>query len=143
MNNINSYLAGKSAPPVSLTTTLRQDYNLTFTFSNDLLQRFAQDPDSMEKPYEKALKFGFKGFSQGGTNGIYLQRGQDRKMLVETDRLIEVHEAEILRDLDINKEGLDGLRKVKIVWHNPSGERVVGVYNSQNNKVLFLDFASY
>lgn len=140
--HIRQYLDGQRTVPVSKTKS-HNSHDVFFTFSNLLLQRFLEQQDSMKKPYEVALKYGFRGYSAGGKNGIFLLREGDGGLIEAVDRLAIAHEDTISEDLDLQENGLDALRKVKIVWHKPSGERVVGVYNTNNDRMLFLDFAQY
>ncbi len=140
--HVKQYLDGQRTAPVSRTQS-HNSCDVFFTFSKPLLQRFLKQPDSIKKPYEVALKYGFGGYSAGGRNGIFLLRYGDGGLIEAVDRLTVAHEDTVREDLDLTKNGLDALRKVKIVWHNPSGERVVGVYNTNNYRMFFLDFAQY
>ena len=90
-----------------------------------------------------ALKYGFRGYSVGGKNGIFILKASDGGLIEAVDRLVVAHKDTIREDLDLQENSLDALRRVKIVWHQPSGERVVGVYNTNNDRMLFLDFAQY
>jgi hypothetical protein len=141
-DHVGQYLNGQRTVPVSRTQS-QNSHDVFFTFSNPLLQRFFEQADSIKKPYEVALKYGFRGYSAGGKNGIFLLRGGDSGLIEAVDRLAVAHEDTVREDLDLQENGLDALRKVKIVWHEPSGERVVGVYNTKNDRMLFLDFAKY
>ncbi len=140
--HVRQYLEGQRTVPVSKTQS-QNSHDVFFTFSNSLLQRFLEQADSIKKPYEVALKYGFRGYSAGGKNGIFLLRGGDDGLIKAVDRLAVAHEDTVREDLDLQENGLDALRKVKIVWHQPSGERIVGVYNTNNDRMLFLDFAQY
>jgi hypothetical protein len=142
LKHVGGYLAGKLTKPVSKTSSINVK-PLTFTFSDELLRRFVENQEDLKKPYDVAMRYGFRGYSKGERNGIFYQNEKDKKMIVATNRLIKSHKSEILEDLDIAEEGLDSLRKVKIVWYNPIGERVVGVYTTKNSRAIFLDFASY
>lgn len=142
LDHISTYLNRRRTVPVSKTSSISGP-DITFTFSDPLLKRFLKDTHSLKKPYETAIKHGFLGYSKGGRNGIFYQRGNDRRLTNTTDSLAETHKQEVLEDLNISEKGLDALKKVKIVWHNPSGERVVGLYNHDNHRILFLGFASY
>lgn len=140
--HVIQYLDGQRTVPVSRTHS-HNFHDVFFTFSNSLLQRFFEQPDLIKKPYEVALKYGFRGYSAGGKNGIFLIRRGDGGLIEAVDRLAVAHEDTVRKDLDLTENGLDALRKVKIVWHKSSGERVVGVYNTNNDRMLFLDFAQY
>ncbi|MDP3728211.1 MAG: hypothetical protein Q8R18_02035 [bacterium] len=143
LEHINQYLAHQRPIPVSKTGIEQNGHDILFTFSNSLMQSFTQNLNPMKKPYEVALKYGFRGYSRGGRNGIFYLRKSDASLLKAIPSLVEAHVEVIQDDLDISKDGLDALKNVKIVWHNPSGERIVGVYNQTNHRILFLDFAHY
>lgn len=140
--HVRQYIYNQRTIPVSRTQS-HNFHDVFFTFSNPLLQRFLEQLDSIKKPYEVALKYGFRGYSVGGKNGIFLLRDSDGGLIEAVDRLAVAHENTVREDLDLQENGLDALRKVKIVCHKPSGERIVGVYNTNNSKMLFLDFAKY
>ncbi len=140
--HVKQYLDGQRTVPISKTQS-HNTHDVFFTFSNPLLQRFFEQPNSIKKPYESALKYGFKGYSLGGRNGIFLLRDGDRGLIEAIDRLALTHEDTVREDLDLRENGLDVLRKVKIVWHERSGKRVVGVYNTDNSRILFLNFVQY
>ena len=137
------YLHGQRTIPVSKTSAEYNGDDVLFTFSNSLMIDFSKRSDSLKKPYEVALKYGFRGYSVGRKNGIFYVRKNDDGLLKSIPALVETHAEAIQDDLDIAKEGLDALKNVKIVWHNPSGERVVGVYHQRKHKILFLDFVNY
>lgn len=142
--HVKQYLDGQRTVPISKTQS-HNSSDVLFTFSNPLLQRFLGQPNSIKKAYEVALKYGFGGYSAGRKNGIFFLRvsGSDGGLIEAVNRLTVAHEDTIREDLNLQENGLDDLRKVKIVWHEPSGKRVVGVYNTGNYRMLFLDFAQY
>jgi hypothetical protein len=141
--HVNEYLAGQRTIPVTRTTSTLHGYYVSYTFSNPLMYAFSRDTRSMKKPYEIALTYGFRGYSQGGKNGIFYIRKTDKGLLKAMPGLIETHANAIQDDLVIEKKEFASLLNVKIVWHNPSGERIVGVYNQANHRIIFLDFAHY
>lgn len=140
--HVKEYLCGQRTVPVSRTTS-HNSHDIFFTFSDPLLMRFLEQPDSIRKPYEVALKYGFRGHSAGGKSGIFYLGKKDGGLIEAIDRLVVAHEDTIRTDLNLQENGLDALRDVKIVWHEPSGKRAVGVYNTRNDRMLFLDFARY
>lgn len=142
IEHVGQYLDGQRTVPVSKTQT-PNSHDIYFTFSNPLLKRFLEQQDSIKKPYEVALKYGFRGYSAGSKNGIFLLRKSDGGLIEAVDRLAVTHEDTVREDLGLQENRLDALCKVKIVYHQPSGERVVGVYNTNNDRMLFLDFAQY
>ncbi len=128
--------------PVSETTSQFGGV-ITFTFSNAMLRQFQSRPKSLEKQYQAAVKYGFRGFSAGEKNGIFLQRPRDSKLTRRTNGLVTRFQDEVLERLDVAASDLDGLRRVKIVSHDPTGNRVVGLYNTGNGRMVFLGVASY
>ncbi len=142
IEHIRQYFDGRRTVPVSRAKSYTS-HDIFFTFSDTLLHKFLEQPDSMKKPYEVALKYGFRGYSAGGKNGIFLLRKSDGGLIDTVNRLAAAYNDIIREDLDLQENGLDSLRKVKVVWHAPSGKRIVGVYNTYNNRMLFLDFAQY
>lgn len=143
LEHVNQYLTGHRTIPVSKTTVELSTLEVSFTFSDSLMQAFLLDSDSIRKSYEVALKYGFRGHSSGGRNGIFYLRKSDNKLLRVMPSLVKAHAKVIQEDLNISENGLDTLKNVKIVQHNPSGKRIVGVYNLTNYRILFLDFAHY
>lgn len=106
---------------------------ISVTFSNKLLWIFLRELDKVYKPYEVLLKFGFRGFSAGGRNGVFYQRKQDKNLIITTEKLLEEkeHQKAIFFELGLLPEEFDKLKKVKIVWHDPKGTRIVGVFNEE------------
>lgn len=146
--HIAQYFEGNRSVPVSKTGADHHKNNVYFTFSDNLMETFLENPDSMKKPYEAALKYGFRGHSSGGRNGIFYLRDGDRGLARRISILMEKNRGQILQDLDMTITDLDEfpyayLDDVKIVWHNPSGERIVGIHNNENHRILFLGLASY
>lgn len=143
LDHVSQYLQKKLTVPVSKTRMEYSPKDIFFTFSDSLLIKFINKTDIMEKPYEVALKYGFRGHSIGGKNGIFYLRKSDNGLIKAMKGLVIANKKVIIEDLDINENGLDALKDVKIVWHNPKGERIVGSYNTKNGRIIFLDFASY
>lgn len=118
--------------------------HIDFAFSDYLLEELLDPKNNyrksqIEKAYEVAIKYGFRGFSQGEQNGVFFQRKQDDKLKRATDRFSRLYWDEIESFFGID----DDIKQVKIVSHNPRGERIVGVYSTRNKKMMFLNFAKY
>ena len=153
LDQVRAYLGEEALAPVSQTVirdhrgepTVKGGHSsVEFTFVDELYGQLVAE--KLNKPYDAAMRFGYAGgYSKGERNGILLQRtgNHDRRMRSATDRLIGSNLDTILERLDVDEDGLDDLRKVKIVWHNPGKGRVVGVYNTKNSKMLFLGHANY
>ena len=139
--HIKDFFAGQRTVPVTKTTS-QWDFNVYFTFANQLLRLFLDRPGLIGKPYQCAWKYGFRGFSTGAKNGIFYVRKEDKNLLKVAERLKERLWDEICLDLDIHPSHQGQLKAVKIVWHNPSGERIVGQMNEVNHRIVFLGFAS-
>ena len=136
------YLRFRSTIPVSLTNAsiFPPQY---FTFSNSLLRYVTINPEAMKKPYEVAVKYGYRGYSKGGKNGIFRMREGDSPLEEACNEMVERNVEQITEDLDVAYDLVSRLEHVKIVWHNTSGERVVGLRNPDNNRIIFLGRASY
>lgn len=143
LEHIRDYRTGQKTIPVSKTMRGINGHETLFTFSDCLLETFLEDTPKIKKSYEVALKYGFMGYSRGGRNGIFYIRKRDQGLLRAIPQLIEIHREMIQQDLDIPKKGLDVLKRVKIVHHNPSGKRIVGMYDQPKNRIFFMDFAQY
>lgn len=141
-DHIDEYFKGTQLVPVSRTKNNINEAYLYFAFSNELLKMLKENPSSLKKPYETALKYGFRGYSKGGRNGIFYQRKQDSGLIHATNKLIERHKDEIEQFFEHQGE-LTDIRKIKIVTHNTKGYRVVGVYDEKKSKAVFLDIAKY
>jgi|TARA_B100000315_G_scaffold13337_1_gene12565 hypothetical protein len=141
-DHVREYIDGERTIPVTKVKSFHGN-DVFFTFSNHLFGLFLNNLEKIKKPYECALKYGFRGFSKGGKNGIFFQKKDDRGLLSKTDKAIEHFHPEIVQDLDIAQDEMHSLKKVKIVYHDPSGERMVGVMNKVNNRIIFLEFANY
>jgi len=141
LDHTREFLAGQRTIPVTKTTNEFERRHVFFTFSNSLMRLFIEDIDSLKKPYEVALKYGFRGYSKGGRNGIFYIRDSDKGLRKAILSLVKAHIGAILQDLDIRHGDLGGLTHVKIVSHNPTGKRIVGVFNQKNGRIIFLGFA--
>ena len=144
--HIFNYFHGDKTIPVvkSKISLLGVEKDLFLTFSDGLLKTFLEDESRIIKPYETAIKYGFRGYSKGKQNGIFYQRDiTDKNMMNATDSFMQKYLDAIEQDLFVCRTRIDSLRNVKIVWHKPCGERVVGAYNTQLSRILFLGFAKY
>jgi hypothetical protein len=140
--HVEQFFTGNRTIPVTRAPSMHAE-EIYFTFSDHLLRMFLDNPDRIKKPYEAALKYGFRGYSQGGRNGIFLVRKEDEAFLFTIQSLKEKHKAVIAQDLDCTIWDIPDLKNVKIVTHDPSGKRVVGVMNPVNGRVIFLGFGQY
>jgi hypothetical protein len=89
------------------------------------------------------MRYGFRGHSSGGKNGIFYQRSKDQRLMRRTDDLLHIRERVVLHHLGVGPTELGLLKRVKVVWHSPSGERIVGAWNEEDRRLLLLGFASY
>lgn len=142
LEHVAQYLNGERALPVGKTSSTTEDF-MYFTFSDVLYRLFLDDVQKIKKPYETALKYGFRGYSRGGRNGVFLLRRQDGGLLSDVERLVTMHASEIMQDLDCGMEDFPLLSRVKIVCHEPGGSRVLGVMNQANGRTIFLGFGQY
>jgi len=142
LNHVAEFIAGDRTVPVTKAPST-SSVSLFFTFGNDLFRMFLTDLGRMKKPYECAFKYGFRGYSTGGKNGVFLILKQDGGLMTAVESLIAQNTHQITEDLDCSLSDLPNLRRVKIVYHDSSGERVVGVMNEDNGRAIFLGFGQY
>lgn len=142
LEHVKEYLSGKRTVPVTKTSSISHE-SMFFTFSNDLYKMFLDSNKKLLKSYECALKYGFRGYSRGKKNGIFYIRKNDKGLITSVNNFIEQYKHEIIMDIDCSLEGLPILEKIKIVSHDPSGERIVGVLNNENSRAIFLGFGNY
>jgi len=142
ITHVAQFLAGNRTVPVTKAPSISSE-RLFFTFSNLLFRMFLDNLEKIKKPYESALKYGFRGYSRGGKNGIFLIRKEDHGLVNVIDSLKEKYKDQIVQDLDCSISELPGLKNVKNVCHAPSGERIVGVMNHINGRAIFLGFGQY
>ena len=142
IKHTQEFLSGQRTIPVIKTKTLKEE-NVFITYCTDLMKEFLTDYDKMKKPNECAIKYGFRGYSKGGKNGIFIVRKQDLNLIKAFDILLIMHKSDIIQDLDCFPEEIESLVKVKVVYHNTKGERLIGVMNNKNNRVILLGFENY
>ena len=136
-------LVGKRNIPLAISESHDGYDPVIFTFSTNLLRESIKDTSLLEKSYEVAIKYGLRGHSEGGKNGIVYQRKGDTNMLQQTSKLIEESREEISNLLKVSEDQIEKLPKVKIVHHASNGKRIVGVHNEDINWMLFLGYAHY
>lgn len=137
------FLNGKDFPPLCKVFK-KQDLDnkhLIVAFSSDLMLLAINDSDKFIKPFEVILKYGFRGYSTGGKNGLFYIRKQDIGLFEAKDKLYKKQYIEANRFLLPSDEKL--IKSVKAVWHSPNGERLVGLWNTENDRIFMLDFARY
>jgi hypothetical protein len=142
LERVQAYLAGAVTIPVTRTKSLGDEL-VKFTFTNALMARFLKEDARLAKAYECAVKYGFRGRSRGGRGGIFLQRERDTMLRKRTDTLVATQEREVTEDLDIESSSLPKLARVKIVYPNRAGERVVGVMDGRRHRIIFVGLAKY
>jgi hypothetical protein len=143
LDHVLDYAKRERSRPITKAPSIESSDWVFFDFSDALYVLFLKNPEKMKKPYESALKYGFRGFSKGGRNGILLIRSEDKRLLAAVGRLAKRHQNEIEKSLGCGSTEMAELRGVKVVHHNPSGERMIGLLNEKKSRVIFLGFARY
>lgn len=88
-----------------------------------------------------AIKYGFRGFSKGGVNGILRVTGRDKALLDWYERFSLSNQYENLaKKYNLNPEETC---PVKIVSHKPHGKRIVGLMDKSTNFIVFVDEVPY
>jgi hypothetical protein len=157
LDHASEYLQGQTTVPVSLThyeqigqTTgpislfnKHAERYVYFTFSDQLLKMFVKNSDILKRSYAAAIMYGFRGHSLGNKNGIFYVAKRDQRLSAAIDRLAVNSQNAIEQDLEIPGHLFEALKKVKIVCHEPSGKRVVGLLNEKNFRIIFLGIVQY
>ena len=136
--DVRQYLINKIPRPYCTAPHYRQD-SIQFTFNDHILRGIAEKPTDFVKPVEVALKYGYRGTSKGDKNGIFMLRESDQGLHKTLGKLTRQHEEEIMKEMQVTQ--LVNLKDVKIVWHGD--QRLVGVYSTNANRMMFLGFAQY
>lgn len=142
LRHVAEFLKGSRTVPVTAAPSVSYE-RLLFTLNIDLYNLFLNQFEKLKKTYECALKYGYRGYSKGGKNGVFLLRKEDAGLISTVESLAKQNSDQVIEDLDCHLSDLPLLRKVKTVYHDPSGERVVGVMNESNGRAIFLGFARY
>lgn len=118
---------------------------LDFTCTRELWDAMREiDPRSFAwRSTIDALRFGLRGCSRGGRNGIFRQRPVDARMTERTRGLAARGEAEVADLLGCAPADVGRLSALKIVCHNPRGERVVGLASADSRRAVLLGLARY
>ncbi|MBW3020745.1 hypothetical protein KY334_05590 [Candidatus Woesearchaeota archaeon] len=143
IEHIKEYKLGLTSLPVCKSADNMDSRQIKFTFSDVLMEHFLNDSKKMKKPYEVSIKYGFRNYSLGEKNGVFYLRNSDNGLNKAIPKLTKKHIDEIVEDLKTEEEKIYKLKPVKIVWHNPCGVRIVGLYDDEKSKAIFLDFAKY
>ena len=128
--------------PVSLLNKRTEKY-IYFTFTDQLLKMFIKNSDILRRSYAAAVTYGFRGHSLGNKNGIFYIAKRDQRLSTAVDRFALKNQSAIEQDLETQGHLFEELKKVKIVCHEPSGKRVVGLFNERNFRIIFLGIAQY
>ena len=144
LRHTRQFLSGKRTIPVTKTWDHVAQTKFTFTPSTEMCYLLAKKDKKVLKSWLVAAKYGYRGLSRGGRNGIFRQAKRDRGLRAKTVLFVEEFRSEIIQDLlvDPDFEPEDGrLEFVKIVHHDRSGRRVVGV--RYRERAILLGIASY
>ncbi len=109
-----------------------------FTFDDEFLRQIVRNPRDFKKDFQSAFAYGYLGVSNGGRNGIVRLREEDARMRRRVDDYV-LKNPGILAECEIgaSREG------VKIVVHRPSGLRTIGVRDTSNDYILFIERMVY
>ena len=143
INHCIDYVHGNvPGPPIGLTKNKFSNDKIWFSYTDSIFKALLKENKELLKAHETALKYGFCGFSKGKQNGIFLLNKTDKKLLLKAKSLVKKNKDQILQMFPhaeiIEFQGFD---YVKIVHHEPSGKRLVGIKDC--DRIMFLGFAYY
>ncbi len=144
-NHAEDYLRGIRTVPVIQITT-HQGAQVLCTFSDDLMRDMVDGDRMARKGYETATRYGFRGYSQGGRNGIFYLRRNDGRLISGVHTLVDRHIDEIKSDFELSEYSLEDitqLKSVKLVFHRTDSKRIVGCYSEQRNRIMLLGTCRY
>lgn len=130
-----------SKPSYSFKVTgIVSDKPMKVVFEPGFVNEHNRDP-SFGKDVDTARKYGFRGFSRGGVNGIFRITKRDKSL---SDWYNHYSSSRQFQEIS-ERYGLkrDSLYPVKIVSHKPHGERVVGVMDTSARLIVFMDEVAY
>lgn len=140
---ISSFKGCRSIPVIRIPNPNDSNAHFYVTFTADLAKKAVDGERKLQKAVECIVKYGFRGFSRGGKNGIFLQNKENTRMQRKTLTLLREHWQEIQPDLRVfsDLDDFEGFKLVKVVSHDPSGTRVVGAMWGE--RIVMLGVASY
>lgn len=113
---------------------------LTVVFTEELADELL-DPktEKIARKFLNSLRYGYIGLSHGGRNGITAITERDHKIFSDFNRFRDTERYGSLLQLEelVNPIG------VKVVAHIPTGERMVGLLDVINEKVVFYEIGKY
>ncbi len=113
--------------------------NITAVFNHRLIFSLLSGDRFIHKSQDAAQRFGYRGRTRGEKNGVFdLGNGPGDNNLADA-----AYHFSMLDESLVSKLGMDQVRPVKIVTHNPNGDRVVGLFDSKNSVMAFFGVANY
>jgi len=108
-------------------------------FDGPVLASMLREPHEFRKEIKSVVKYGYKGRSMGGQNGICALRKVDSVM----DDKLAAYEVSSDGEALLEQYGLNDPAHVKIVVHRPNGMRVIGFYDQTVGRMLFTHHVAY
>ncbi|MAE76655.1 MAG: hypothetical protein CMJ85_07305 [Planctomycetes bacterium] len=157
LEHIGLYASGSAELPIFRAQDHRTRRPFIFSMVDGLLLELLQSPleHYLWRSLRAALNYGLHGYSRGGRNGVFRQQPADGKMIRATWKLAQDQRVQVECDLGMGMDDERGaLTAVKIVSHNPGGERYVGLLRNfgpealaqgmpEHTRGIFLGLASY
>ena len=110
--------------------------NLNVHISKKIIK---EDIISLEKTIETIEKFGFRGYSKGEQNGVFLIRKKDNSFLNQLENYLGSYTGQkFLKSNNLKKENL---KKIKLITHRTDNKRAIGFMENYN--LYFIKLGEY
>ncbi len=144
LDHVLAYLTGRERfAPQAVTNAVQGNPEILLAFSDQVLKRLSERENAILKDYDTAVRFGFRGYSRGERNRIFLQLSSKEKIKRDTERSLKKNLDFLMEEFDTTAHQLDSFEKIKVVHHQPHGRRLVGIYNKIERKAALLGDAHY
>lgn len=116
--------------------------SMTVYFKQEIVDYLTQNKAYAKRVLRDIAKYGYAGGSKGGVNGILnIHPIRDGNLAERVGHFVGNGRCEkIISEYSLNKENLKG---VKVVVHDRTGRRIIGVMDEPNKKIVLYEVSNY